>query len=140
MSTTHNRIKFPDEVTDGDRSKAARLMVAVDEAQSALTAFAAPSMGTRFNLDAGDTVDDWGGADRAPLVLVCPWCGEDVQEGDLYDREFAERWSYSSNIDSDEQVVIIRYDGYGDFRSATLVHEQCNLPVSVPDGWGVDSE
>lgn len=139
MSSSNDRIQFPDEVTQTDRIEAARLMAAIDAAQKALTDFAAPSMGTRFNLAPGETVEDWGGADQVPLVLVCPWCGQDVREGDLYDRELAERWSRPSSIDSDEKVVVISYDGSADFDSVTLVHEQCSLPVSVPDDWEVDS-
>lgn len=139
MSSNNDRIQLPEAVTQSDRTEAARLMAAIDEAQKALTDFSAPSMGTRFNLGPGETVDDWGGAEEAPLVLVCPWCSEEVREGDLYDRELAERRSRPSRIDSDEKIVIISYDRHGHFDSVTLVHEQCGLPVSVPDDWEVDS-
>jgi hypothetical protein len=139
MRDNNDRIQLPEVVAQSDRTEAARLMAAIDAAQKALTDFAAPSMGTRFNLGPGETVDDWGGADEAPLVLVCPWCYEDVREGDIYDRELAERRSRPSSIDSDEKVVIISYDGHGHFDSVTLVHGQCGLPVSVPDGWELDS-
>lgn len=134
MSTT-DRIQLPEQVTAEQRTKAADLMAGVDAAVKALQEFDAPSLGTRLNLGPGETVDDWGEADEVPLVLVCPWCGEDARQEDIYDREVAERWSKPTTIDSDDRVVIISYDGYGDFDSITLVHEQCGLPVSLPDGW-----
>lgn len=139
VNDTIDRIQFPDTVTESERVEAAALMASIEAAQKALTEYAAPAMGTRFDLHPGDTEADWGGADKAPLVLVCPWCRQDVREGDIYDRELAERWSRPSSIDSDDRVVTISYDGYGDFDSVTLVHEQCGLPVSVPSGWEQES-
>lgn len=134
-----DRVRRPQTVSSEGRAEATSLMAAIGAAQVALRDFDAPAMGTRFNLGPGEAVDDWGGAQAAPLMLICPWCGQDAHERNLYDRELSERWSFPGLIDSDERVVTISYNGGGDFDSVTLVHEPCRLPVSVPAGWELES-
>lgn len=130
-----DHIISPESVDDTRRAEAARLMAAIGEAEKALREFAAPSMGVRLNLGPGETIEDWGAAEFAPTVLVCPWCREKISADALYDREIAERWSYAREIDGYDKTVAIHFGSSADFDSVVLVHELCGLPVEVPEGW-----
>ena len=130
-----DRIQFPEPVTQGDRDAAASRVAGLELARAALRDFSAPMMGTRFDLRDGDTVDDYDSPEDVPLVLVCPWCNGDVRRDSLFDLEVAERWTYASEIDSTDQTVTFSYDSSGDFESIIAIHEPCNLPVSIPEGW-----
>jgi len=143
MSTTtpetadagETRIHFPESVTIEERNEAARLIAALSAAQAELTAFAAPAMGTRFDLEGGETVADYGTEADAPLALVCPWCRKDVSVSALYDLEVGRRHTYAHEIDSTDQVVAFYYGSNTDYDSVTFVHEPCGLPVGAPPNW-----
>jgi len=129
-----SRIHLPEAVTESNRAQARRLVAAIDEAVKALGAFPAPTLGTRFDLAVGETAADFGGEADTPLVLVCPWCRDDVRTDSLFDLEIGQRWSYAAEIEPFEGVVAINYKD-GDFDSVTLMHEPCGLPVNLPEGW-----
>ncbi len=133
------RIHLPEAVDALRRSDARALVRGIGNAVEALRNFAAPTMGTRYNLFPGDSVSDYEDGE-APLSLVCPWCNVDVTTDALFDLETGMRFSYAAEIDTTEDggFIAINWDGDRDFHSVTLMHEPCMLPVATPEGWEVE--
>lgn len=115
-------------VTAEDRTRAAELLQALEDAEAALREYQAPEAGVRY----ADDPDLYGDDDEVPTELVCPWCGG---EADIVAVDRAERWTEGS-ISAVDGEVSFDYDASGDFSGSHYSTSCCQpKPVSLPSGW-----
>lgn len=132
------RITPPQAVAESERLIWGTLLQAVEDAVDALrTAPAPPIAGVRYV--AGENPDDYEEGEM-PVVLVCPWCGEDAEPQHVYVAEYAHAQTFAEEADAERMLVFdFETDRYDETETEVrYLHTKCDMPFTLPAGWIVE--
>lgn len=68
-------------------------------------------------------------------LLVCPVCGDVLDEEGITARDVAVRDTDSHMYDAEDRVLGVSYDGHGDYEGVCYTHNGCGFAVTLPEGW-----